>query len=63
MECRLHQLVPIGSSTAVFGIIHWVHIDDEVLDAEMKIDPARVDSIGRMGGMGYSRTTDRFELK
>ncbi|MEZ6093495.1 MAG: flavin reductase family protein [Pirellulaceae bacterium] len=63
LECKLHQIVRVGSSATVFGIIQWASVDDSVLDDEQKIDPATADLIGRMGGMGYCRTTDRFELK
>lgn len=62
-ECRVHELVKIGSATAVFGIIQWMHVDDRILNGEQKIDPELVDSIGRMGGLSYSRTCDRFEIK
>ncbi|MBX3417542.1 MAG: flavin reductase family protein [Pirellulaceae bacterium] len=61
-ECRVHEIVKIGSAAAVFGIIEWMHIDDRILNAEQKIDPELLDSIGRMGGLSYSRTCDRFEI-
>jgi flavin reductase (DIM6/NTAB) family NADH-FMN oxidoreductase RutF len=61
-ECRVHQIVKIGSSAAVFGIIQWAHIDERILNADQKIDPELLDSIGRMGGLSYSRTCDRFEI-
>ncbi len=60
-ECQLHQIVRIGASSSVFGIIQWVHIDDRVL-SDGKIDPELLDTIGRMGGRSYCRTTQRFEL-
>lgn len=61
-ECRVHEIVKIGSATAVFGIIEWMHIADRILNAEQKIDPELLDSIGRLGGLSYSRTRDRFEI-
>lgn len=63
-ECRLDQLVPIGDgpSTLVLGRIRRVHVRDDVLGPDGRPDPARLDLIGRMGGNGYVRTTDRFEL-
>lgn len=67
LECRSLEIVRIGSggsaANAVFGQIVWFHVADDVLNAEQKIDPAKVDSIGRLGGLSYCRTSDRFELK
>jgi hypothetical protein len=39
-----------------------MHVADEVLDAHGQIDPAKLDTIGRMGGNFYSTTRQRFEL-
>jgi flavin reductase (DIM6/NTAB) family NADH-FMN oxidoreductase RutF len=63
MECHLHQIVQVGTSHSIFGIIDWLHIDDRILDEEQKINPDLLDVIGRMGGQEYTRTTQRFELK
>ena len=38
-----------------------VHIDDRVL-ADGKIAPSLLDAIGKMGGDGYARTRERFEM-
>lgn len=66
MECVLHQIVNVGSgalgANMVIGRIVWMEIADSVLDGAGLIDPAKLDTIGRMGGALYSRTTDRFEL-
>lgn len=66
-ECEVMQIVPVGSgplaANVVIGKILLIHIDDDVLDEKGKIDPAKLDTIGRMGGRGYCRTTDRFELQ
>lgn len=67
LECRTLDIVRIGTggaaANAVFGQIVWFHVADEVLNAEQKIDPSRVDSLGRMGGQSYCHTRERFELK
>lgn len=67
LECRPLEIVRIGSGpsagNAVFGQIIWFHVADEVLNAEHKIDPEKVDSIGRLGGLSYCRTNERFDLK
>jgi flavin reductase (DIM6/NTAB) family NADH-FMN oxidoreductase RutF len=65
-ECVLHQIVPVGegplAASVVIGRIVLIHVADEVLDARGDVDPAALDSIGRMGGEGYARTTDLFYL-
>lgn len=65
-ECELLQIVPVGegplAANVIIGKILLMNIDDAVLDDERKIDPERLDTIGRMGGVGYCRTTDRFVI-
>lgn len=46
----------------VIGEIVCVHLEDNVLQ-ESRLDPDALDLIGRMGGIEYSRTTERFDLK
>lgn len=66
LECSLDRIVRIGTgplaANVVFGTILLMHIDSCVLDAHGGIDPESIDTIGRMGGTDYSRTTDRFRL-
>lgn len=66
LECVLHQIVNVGSgalgANLVIGRIVFIEIADTVLGADGQIDPAKLDAIGRMGGSGYCRTTERFEL-
>ena len=64
-ECKLHQILdfspaPTGASL-VIGKIVSIHIDDAHLK-EGKLDRNSLDLIGRMGGMQYTRTTQRFEM-
>jgi flavin reductase (DIM6/NTAB) family NADH-FMN oxidoreductase RutF len=65
-ECKLHTVLNLGTgpggSNLVLGRIVAIHVADEVLDAEGKIQPGLLDTIGRMGGLSYSKTTERFEL-
>src|SRR5271166_3538692 len=64
-ECRLHQILdfstaPTGGSL-VIGQIISIHIDDaHVKDG--RLDRNSLDLIGRMGGIQYTRTTQRFEM-
>ncbi|MEM7469530.1 MAG: flavin reductase family protein [Pseudomonadota bacterium] len=65
MECRLYQVVDIGrevlSGAFIMGEIVQFHVDDNVIE-DYRIDPGKVKSVGRMGGMGYTKTRDRFDL-
>jgi flavin reductase (DIM6/NTAB) family NADH-FMN oxidoreductase RutF len=65
MECRLRQLLPIGEfpggGTVIFGDVLRFHIDEAVVDG-YKIDPEKLNAIGRMGGPTYVRTRDRFDM-
>ena len=40
-----------------------MHIDDDVLDENGQADPTRLDTVGRMGGITYTKTTERFDLQ
>ncbi len=64
-ECKLHQIldfsnVPDGTSL-VIGEIVAIHINEAYLK-DGRIDRNSLDLIGRMGGMQYTRTTERVEL-
>ena len=65
-ECELIQIVPIGdgplAANVIIGKILLITVSDRVLDAQGKLDPERLDTVGRMGGRSYCRTTERFEL-
>jgi flavin reductase (DIM6/NTAB) family NADH-FMN oxidoreductase RutF len=66
-ECELMQIVHVGTgplaANLIIGKILLIEIDDSVLNHEGKIDPTLVDTVGRMGGFEYCRTSDRFSLK
>jgi len=64
-ECKLHQILdfnpgPEGGSL-VIGEIVSIHIDERHLK-EGRLDRNSLDLIGRMGGIQYTRTTERFEM-
>ena len=66
-ECQLIQIVPVGegplAANLVIGEVLLINIDDSVLDEKQKIDPELLDTIGRMGGMEYCRTSLRFKIQ
>jgi len=64
-ECKLYQILdfspaPTGSSL-VIGRIVSIHIDDAHFK-DGKLDRNSLDLIGRMGGIQYTRTTQRFDM-
>lgn len=74
-ECVTSQIVPVdpttppgqaplaGSSYVVFGRVVHVYVADDCIDERYRIDPEAVATIGRMGGKGYTRTRERFDLQ
>ncbi len=66
-ECVLHTALSLGTgpggANLVVGRIVAIHVRDDVLDEKGRADPGRLDSIGRMGGISYTRTTERFDLE
>jgi flavin reductase (DIM6/NTAB) family NADH-FMN oxidoreductase RutF len=65
-ECRLDRIVEIGAgplaSSVVFGTIVSAYVSEAVLGADGAVDPLKLDTIGRMGGDYYARTTGLFTL-
>jgi flavin reductase (DIM6/NTAB) family NADH-FMN oxidoreductase RutF len=66
MECRLRQIVPVsdrpGGGILVLGEVLRFHVLESLLDG-YKIDPDKLNAIGRMGGPTYVRTQDLFEMQ
>jgi flavin reductase (DIM6/NTAB) family NADH-FMN oxidoreductase RutF len=66
-ECKLDRIIRVGegplAANVVFGTILCVHVSDAVLGADGQLDPHKLDTIGRMGGDYYSRTTELFTIK
>lgn len=64
-ECKLHQILDFStaptSSSLVIGEIVSIHMNDAHLK-EGKLDRNSLDLVGRMGGIQYTRTTQRFEM-
>lgn len=66
-ECTTLQILNIGDgpggANVVIGRVVHVHIDDSVVGARKLVDPDLLDAVGRMGGISYCRTRDRFDLE
>ncbi len=66
-ECETTQVVRTnqgepGGGNIVLGRVVWVRARDGLVNERMHVDPADHDTIARMGGLSYCRTTDRFDL-
>lgn len=68
MECRLLQVLhisdkPLGGSLVIGEVVRFHFADELGIGDNMRIDPAKLEAIGRMGGPTYVRTTDLFDLQ
>lgn len=61
MECLVRQIIPLGeeggSGHLIICEIQRMHIDEKVLDDQGRIDPQRIDLMGRMGRAFYVRAS------
>ena len=66
LECRVVQILPVGgkplSANLIIGEVLLMHIADEVLADNGRVDPAKLRTIARLGADWYSRTNDLFEM-
>ncbi len=74
LECRLSHAIPLGvgapgmpSTTLVVAeVVHFAVAADlltrDTRGRLLPIDPARLAAVGRLGGIAYTRTTDRVSL-
>lgn len=66
-ECRVADVLPYPRQAPnchlVFAEVLLAHVDDAVLDERGRIDPQRLDLVGRLGGTSYCRTTERFDMQ
>lgn len=65
MECKLLQVVrvsdlPLGGSLMLGQVVRF-HVASHIV-SNLRIDPALLRPIGRMGGPSYVRCTDRFDM-
>lgn len=58
-ECRVDQIIPVslkgGAPNLVICEVLHVHIDEDLIKADGKIDSSKLDSCGRLGGGEYVR--------
>ena len=61
-ECQLSQIVRVGGNGVVFGRIMHVHVADDLLLDDYKIDVEKLRPVGRLAGSTYTRVRELFEL-
>jgi flavin reductase (DIM6/NTAB) family NADH-FMN oxidoreductase RutF len=61
MECIVKEIIPLGENAGAGNLIlaevKLIHIKEEILDVEGKIDQAKIDLVARLGGDWYCRVT------
>jgi flavin reductase (DIM6/NTAB) family NADH-FMN oxidoreductase RutF len=66
MECKLLEIVftrqAPGAGVIVLGEIVRFHVNAE-LEQNFRIDPAKLDAVGRMAGNTWVHTRERFDLE
>ena len=66
-ECRVAEIQPYPRQAPnchlIFAEVLLAHIDDAVLDDKGRIDPVKLDLVGRLGGAAYTRTRDTFHMQ
>jgi flavin reductase (DIM6/NTAB) family NADH-FMN oxidoreductase RutF len=66
-ECTTIQVIRTNpgeptSGNIVLGEVVCVHLDEALVDERFHVDADALRAIGRMGGLEYCRTRDRFEM-
>jgi flavin reductase (DIM6/NTAB) family NADH-FMN oxidoreductase RutF len=62
MECRLFQIVELGSNKLVLGRIVCVHVNDTVLEGN-SVNVEKLQPVARLGGDLYSVVKDPFSIE
>jgi flavin reductase (DIM6/NTAB) family NADH-FMN oxidoreductase RutF len=66
-ECVTRQVVRTNpgvpaAGNIVIGEVMVVHVRPDLVNERLHVDPSRLRAVGRMGGLGYALTRQRFEL-
>lgn len=60
-ECKVNQVIPLGNEGGAGNLVLCevllMHVKDEILDVEGRIDPQKLDAVARMGQNYYSRAS------
>jgi flavin reductase (DIM6/NTAB) family NADH-FMN oxidoreductase RutF len=67
LECVVTQVIPLGDKNGagnlVLAEIKLIHIKEEILDEDGKIDQTKIDLVARLGGDWYCRVTPESLFK
>jgi len=67
LECIVKEIIPLGdlhgAGNLILAEIKLIHIKEEILDSEGKIDQAKIDLVARLGGDWYCRVTPESLFK
>jgi flavin reductase (DIM6/NTAB) family NADH-FMN oxidoreductase RutF len=67
LECKLHQVVTLGNEKGrndlMICSVLLMHVHDDVYIGDYKIDPDKLQAVGRMGGTVYTRTRETFTME
>lgn len=67
LECIVKEVIPLGDKNGagnlILAEIKLIHIKEEILDSEGKIDQAKIDLVARLGGDWYCRVTPESLFK
>ncbi|MTH65654.1 flavin reductase family protein [Paracoccus shanxieyensis] len=63
MECRRYVTLSVSASREiVLGEVVAMHVRSSIVNERLHIDPVGLDALGRMGGHGYCRSHQTFDL-
>jgi flavin reductase (DIM6/NTAB) family NADH-FMN oxidoreductase RutF len=61
LECVVNQIIPLGENNGagnlILAEIKRIHIKEDILDDDGKIDQTKIDLVARLGGDWYARIT------
>lgn len=67
LECIVTEVIPLGEQNGagnlILAEIKLIHIKEEILDSDGKIDQAKIDLVARLGGDWYCRVTPESLFK
>lgn len=67
LECEITDIIPLGGKNGagnlILAEIKVIHIKEEILDSEGKIDQQKIDLVARLGGDWYCRVTPESLFK
>lgn len=67
LECVVREVISLGENAGagnlVLAEIKLIHIQEDILDADGKIDQLKIDLVARLGGDWYSRVTPESLFK